>query len=62
MPSKLKNSANDGLELTPIPKELIKQFVKGPMTADVVNAVLMAFKKALIERTLGAEMGQHAQR
>lgn len=59
MPSKLKKSAREGLVLPTIPKELIEQFVKGPMTADAVNAASMAFKKALIERALGAEMGQH---
>jgi len=42
-----------------IPKELIDQFVKGPMTAEAVNAASMAFKKALIERALGAELGHH---
>jgi hypothetical protein len=38
-----------------IPKELIDQFVTGPMSAEAVNAASMAFKKALIERALGAE-------
>jgi transposase-like protein len=45
--------------LPTIPKELIEQFVKGPMTAEAVNAASMAFKKALIERALGAELGHH---
>ena len=45
--------------LPKIPKELIEQFVKGPMTAQSVNAASMAFKKALIERALGAELGHH---
>ena len=30
-----------------IPKELIDQFVTGPMSAEAVNAASMAFKKAL---------------
>ena len=42
-----------------IPKELIDQFVTGPMSAQAVNAVSMAFKKALIERALGAELSHH---
>ena len=42
-----------------IPKELIDQFVTGPMSAEAVNAASMAFKKALIERALGAELSQH---
>jgi len=42
-----------------IPKEIIDQFVNGPMTAEAVNAASMAFKKALIERALGAELSHH---
>ena len=42
-----------------IPKELIDQFVTGPMSAEAVNAASMAFKKALIERALGAELTHH---
>lgn len=38
------------------PRELIDQFVTGPMTGDAVNAATVAFKKALIERALGAEL------
>ena len=43
--------------LPSIPKELIDQFVSGPMSAQAVNAASMAFKKALIER--GAELSHH---
>ena len=42
-----------------ISPELLDQFVKGPMTADAVQEASQAFKKALIERALGAEMSQH---
>ena len=63
MPSKtkLKNAAiaAKSAALPKIPKELIDQFVTGPMTADAVNAASMAFKKALIERAMGAELGYH---
>ncbi|MBT2303998.1 IS256 family transposase [Variovorax paradoxus] len=45
--------------LPSIPKELIDQFVTGPMTGDAVNEATAAFKKALIERALGAEMSHH---
>jgi len=45
--------------LPSIPKELLDQFVSGPMTGAEVNAASMAFKKALIERALGAELGHH---
>ena len=42
-----------------IPKELIDQFVTGPMSPEAVQAASMAFKKALIERALGAELSHH---
>ena len=42
-----------------IAPELVDQFVKGPMTGEAVNAASMAFKKALIERAMGAELSHH---
>lgn len=45
--------------LPKIPKELIDQFVSGPMSAEAVNAASMAFRKALIERAQGAELSHH---
>jgi len=45
--------------LPSIPKELIDLFVSGPMSAEAVNSASMAFKKALIERALGAELSHH---
>jgi len=45
--------------LPSIPKELIDQFVTGPMTGEAVNEATAAFKKALIERALGAELSHH---
>ncbi|WCM91805.1 IS256 family transposase [Acidovorax sp. NCPPB 2350] len=59
--TKLKNAAiaAKSAALPPIPKELLDQFVTGPMTGEAVNAASMAFKKALIERALGAELGHH---
>jgi len=61
MPSKtkLKNAAiaARSAALPSIPNELIDQFVTGPMSAEAVNAASVAFKKALIERALGAELG-----
>ena len=63
MPSKtkLKNAAiaAQSAALPKIPNELIDQFVTGPMTGEAVNAASMAFKKALIERVMGAELGHH---
>lgn len=57
MPRKTKKAAS--APLPSIPKELIDQFVTGPMSAEAVNAASMAFKKALIERALGAELSHH---
>ena len=59
--TKLKNAAiaAKSAALPKIPKELLDQFVSGPMTGEAVNAASMAFKKALIERALGAELGHH---
>lgn len=45
--------------LPSIPKELIDQMVSGPMDAEAVNVASMAFKKALIERILSAELSHH---
>jgi transposase-like protein len=42
-----------------IPKHLIDQFVTGPMSAQAVNDVSMAFKNAPIERALGVELSHH---
>ena len=59
--TKLKNAAIAARSAAPpsIPNELIDQFVTGPMTGEAVNAATVAFKKALIERALGAELGHH---
>ena len=42
-----------------IPKDLVDQFVAGPMSAEAVESISLAFKKALIERALGAELSHH---
>src|SRR5438105_12480850 len=59
MPTKTKKSAEAAAALPSIPKELIDAFVSGPMSGEAVNAASMAFKKALIERALGAELSHH---
>jgi putative transposase len=59
MPSKTKRAIAATAALPPIPKELIDQFVTGPMSAEAVNDLSFAFKKALIERALGAELSHH---
>jgi hypothetical protein len=50
MPRKPKTATAAQTALPSIPKELIDQFVKAPMTAEAVHAASAAFKKALIER------------
>ena len=59
MPRKTKNAAEVQPPVPDIPKELLDQFVTGPMTAEAVEAVMRKFKKAVIERALGAEMTHH---
>jgi transposase-like protein len=58
MPTKTSKSKT-AAALPSIPKELIDQLVSGPMTAQAIHAASMAFKKALIERALGAELSYH---
>jgi len=53
------NAAAQAAILAKIPPELLDQLVQGPMTAETVEDVSRAFKKALIERALGAEMSHH---
>ena len=59
--TKMKNAAiaARSAALPKIPKELLDQIVTGPMTGEAVNAASLAFKKALIERAMGAELGHH---
>jgi len=53
------NAAAQAAVLPTIPPELLDQLVKGPMTPSAVQETSLAFKKALIERALGAEMSHH---
>ena len=53
------NAAAQARVLPKIPPELLDQLVKGPMTAEDVQDASQAFKKALIERALGAEKSHH---
>jgi putative transposase len=56
MPSKPKAAKP---VLPTIPQEILDQFANGPMSAEAIQAASMAFKKALIERALGAELSHH---
>jgi len=42
-----------------IPQDIIDQFVTGPMSAESVELISLAFKNALIGRALGAELSHH---
>lgn len=59
MPTKKKTPRATPRDLPAIPTELLDQLVKGPMSAEAIQDAAMAFKKALIERALGAELDQH---
>ena len=49
MPSKAKRLDHAVAKLPSIPKELVAQFLTGPMTGEAINAAGIAFKQALIE-------------
>jgi transposase-like protein len=53
---KLTAGATPALE---IPKELLERLVPGPMTAEGLESMFKQFKKAFIERALGAELDAH---
>ena len=59
MPSKKKTPTVADEAALPIPAEWLDQVVTGPMTAEVVESAVRGFKKALIERALGAELSYH---
>jgi putative transposase len=59
MPSKIKKLEREVGKLPSIPKELVNQFLTGPMTGEAINAAGLAFKQALIEASLNAELTHH---
>ena len=59
MPSKKKVAIATDAALPRIPSDWLDQVVTGPMTAEAVENVMRGFKKAVIERALGAEMSHH---
>jgi putative transposase len=59
MPRKTNAAAADRAALPPIPAELLEQLIPGPVTPAQLEDVFQRFKKAFIERALGAEMSQH---
>jgi putative transposase len=59
MPSRAKKLDRTVAKQPSIPKELIAQFLTGPMTGEAINAAGIAFKQALIEASLNAELTHH---
>jgi putative transposase len=59
MPSKVKKVAQANAGKRSIPRELLAQFLDGPLTGEAVNEAGVAFKKALIEAALEAELSHH---
>ena len=59
MPRKPKAATPDA-SLAPIPSEILDQFVRqGPLTPEELDTTVRRFKKAIIERALGAELSHH---
>jgi transposase-like protein len=59
MPRKVRKLERDVAKLPSIPKELVSLFVSGPMTGEAINEAGLAFKKALVEAALEAELSHH---
>ena len=59
MPSRAKKVDRAVAKHPSIPKELVEQFLTGPMTEAAINAAGFAFKQALIEASLNAELSHH---
>ncbi len=57
MPSKRKPAAE--VVEPAVPKELLDQLVKGPMTQGDLETMFRSLKKAVIERAMAAEMTEH---
>jgi putative transposase len=59
MPIRTKKLDRAVANLPSIPKELVEHFLAGPMTGEAINAAGVAFKPALIEASLNAELTHH---
>ena len=59
MPTRAKKVDRAVSKLPSIPKELVRLFLTGPMTGEAINEAGAAFKKALIEASLNAELSHH---
>jgi hypothetical protein len=60
MPRTPKREPPPAEKLAPVPNEILDQFAPDrPLSAGEVEAATRRFKKALIERALGAELSHH---
>src|SRR5271156_5934923 len=59
MPNRARKVDRIVSTLPSIPKALVEQFLTGPMTEEAINAAGFAFKQALIEASLNAELSHH---
>ena len=59
MPSRVKKPDRAVARQPSIPKELVAQFLTGPMTQGAIEAAGIAFKQALIDASLNAELTHH---
>src|SRR5208282_2360670 len=59
MLSRAKKVSRDVAKLPSVPKELVAHFLTGPMNGEAIETASIAFKKALIEAALSAELGHH---
>ena len=59
MLSRAKKLSRDVAKLPSVPKELVAHFLTGPMTGEAIETAGVAFKKALIEAALAAELNHH---
>ena len=59
MPRKTKTATADKAAVPRIPAELLEQLIPGPVTPGQLEDIFQQFKKAFIERALGAEMSHH---
>jgi putative transposase len=60
MPRPRRKTLLPDAALTPVPSEILDQFVRqGPISAEELEAAVRRFKKAVIERALGGELTHH---
>jgi putative transposase len=60
MPPRKRKSLAPDTPLTPVPAEILDQFVgQGPLSIEELDAAVRRFKKAIVERALGGELTHH---